>query len=103
MNIKILFTFLVVMAGCSTPESPNDALSFSTSNGYEELAEVPESTPSNPEPSHISRKLIKNGTLEFETKDLQKTLTAIKQAAQAAGGYIANEHSTTTTVSSGIR
>lgn len=94
MNIKLLFTFLVVMAGCSTPESPNDALSFSTSNGYEELAEVPKSTPSNPEPSHTSRKLIKNGTLEFETEDLQKTLNAIKQAAQAAGGYIANEHST---------
>lgn len=94
MNIKILFTFLVVMAGCSTSESPNDALAFSTTDSYEELAEIPEETPSNPEQSQASRKLIKNGTLEFETEDLQKTLTSIKQAAQVSGGYIANEHST---------
>ncbi|GAB5526805.1 MAG: hypothetical protein Roseis2KO_46770 [Roseivirga sp.] len=95
MNIKILFTFLVVLAGCSTTESPNDATAFYTTDSYEELAEIPGETPSDQEQPYASRKLIKNGTLEFETEDLQKTLTTIKQAADAAGGYIANEHSTT--------
>ncbi len=95
MNIKILFTFLVVMAGCSTSESPNDTLSFSDTDSFDELVEVPKQTPSHPEEATTSRKLIKNGTLEFETKDLQKTTEVIKQAAEVAGGYVANEHSTT--------
>lgn len=95
MNIKILFTFLVVMAGCSASESPDDALAFSNAETFDELVEVPKQSPSSPAESSTSRKLIKNGTLEFETQNLKKTTEAIKQAAEAAGGYVANEHSTT--------
>lgn len=93
MNIKILFTFLVVSAGCSTSSDPGTLMDLSYAD--EELAEIPGETPSDQEQLYASRKLIKNGTLEFETQDLQTTLNTIKQAADAAGGYIANEHSTT--------
>lgn len=100
MNIKILFTFLVVMAGCAGPEdkssnlaferSPEEQPSYTSGDDYDELEEIPTTQ----QPVNISRKLIKNGTLEFETEDLQKTMTSINQAAQSVGGYIANEHST---------
>lgn len=93
MNIKILFTFLVVLAGCSTSSDPGTLMDLSYAD--EELAEIPGETPSDQEQLYASRKLIKNGTLEFETQDLQTTLNTIKQAAQLAGGYLSNEHSTT--------
>lgn len=96
MKIKLLFTFLVVMAGCAKSEDAGRLMSLSSD--FEEMTEIPPTEQPAPQPpghqNSESRKLIKNGTLEFETEDLQKTMTSIEQAAQSAGGYIANEHST---------
>ncbi|MCE7994607.1 MAG: DUF4349 domain-containing protein [Roseivirga sp.] len=100
MNIKIILTFLVVMAGCSASEEPSALMDFSTST--DDMVEIPPTmTPLEAPPElsltqeGLSRKLIKNGSLEFETGDLQKTMSSIQRAAQSAGGYLSNEHSTT--------
>lgn len=101
MNIKIILTFLVVMAGCSTSEDPASLMDLSTAT--DDMVEIPptgmtyaEAPPEMPlVQEDLSRKLIKNGSLEFETEDLQKTISSIQQAAQLAGGYLSNEHSTT--------
>lgn len=92
MKIKILFGLLTMMTSCSDFE--NGAFDRSLDNPTSpNMAKVHDTAIEAPQEAAFDRKLIKHGTLRFETNDLKKKGKSIDQAAKTAGGYIVNEHS----------
>lgn len=93
-NLILPISLLIFIACGGSNESSESSL-----EGYplevEDLKEVPVTrSPDSPdaEASFTERKLIKNGSLEFQVSDIAKTVSTIKSELRNLDGYIAKEN-----------
>jgi len=84
-----LFVCLIVLMTSCNKNRPNNSIAGDANNAEIALSE-PVAVEEEPEP--IERKLIKEGTLAFETADLKQTKNQIIQAIQKHKGYISSEN-----------
>lgn len=89
------FFFLIALLGC---DNNNRSVSEPVSMGELQLADEEQAlNPTNsklePQPAdQIARKLIKNGQIDFETENLNKTREEIHSAIKRFNGYISSEN-----------
>jgi hypothetical protein len=108
MRLLSVLIFCLVLSAChnrSKEESAytNQMLSMEEGGESEKSFDVidgnvspaPPPAPPNPEAKigGFQPKLIKTGSLEFESDDLKKTYESIQQATKKYGGYLSNEYS----------
>lgn len=87
LKFPVLLGFIV--AACGTQNSSDLALDSSTS--YETLADIPNSEQPAPPSEFIERKIIREGEVYFECRDVLETETFLKNEVKNAKGYISNE------------
>lgn len=88
---KLLFFLGFVVAACGTQDS-SSLLSLESDNSYQELAEAPPTSQETTEDTDISdRKIIREGEIYFESREIQETEAFLKSEVKAAKGFIANE------------
>ena len=89
MNKFSLFLFLTLIILTACDQAPMDqSMSKSMPQEVEQAEQATD--PENPGET-IERKVIKEGTVEFETNDLEKTSAKVKKAISNLKGYISQE------------
>lgn len=89
IKLPILFGFII--AACGTQDSTS-LLSSESYNSYEEIAETPSTYQQTAEDIDFSeRKIIREGEIYFESRDIQETDSFLKSEVKLAKGFIANE------------
>ena len=88
---KLPLFFGFIIAACGTQDS-SSLLSLDSDNSYKEIAEAPTTYQQTPEETDFSdRKIIREGEIYFESRDIQETDAFLKSEVKAAKGFIANE------------
>lgn len=88
VKLPILFGFIV--AACGTQDSM-DLAPADSGGSYEKLMDVPATEQSAPPTEFIERKVIREGEIYFECRDVQETETFLKNEVKNVKGYISNE------------
>ncbi|WP_353482280.1 DUF4349 domain-containing protein [Haliscomenobacter sp.] len=97
---KSIFLLWMLFTYCTSACDKAPANYYETSNAKDASAPQSEATPPPPPPGEAQKpnvepnfklKLIKTGTLKFETSNLKSTYQRIRQAADATAGYLSNE------------
>lgn len=88
LKLPILFGFIV--AACGTQDSVNLPVSDSAES-YQKLAEAPSTEQPAPPAEFSERKIIREGDIYFECRDIQETDAFLKAEVNAAKGFISNE------------
>lgn len=88
LKLPVLFGFII--AACGTQDSMNLPVSNSEES-YQKLAEVPSTEQPSPPAEFTERKIIREGDIYFECKDIQETDAFLKAEVKAAKGFISNE------------
>lgn len=89
IKLPILMGFIV--AACNTQTSPDLAGDSATS--YEMLADVPATEQAAPDTEFAERKIIREGDLYFECRDIAETDAFLKNEIKNLKGFISNESS----------
>jgi hypothetical protein len=87
LKFPIILGFIV--AACGTQNSSD--LTIASSDSYETLADIPPSEQPTPPSDLTERKVIREGEIYFECRDVQETETFLKNEVKSAKGYISNE------------
>lgn len=87
LKLPILFGF--ILAACGTQDSLE--VGVDSSPAYENLADIQESETNAPETPITERKVIREGEIYFECRDVLETETFLKNEVKIAKGYISNE------------
>lgn len=94
LNKLLLLLFLIAFMGCYNNNSVSEPGSMGELN-LDELEQAKHLNSAKPEPQQaeqVGRKLIKNGQIDFETENLNKTREEIFRAINKYGGYISSEN-----------
>lgn len=89
LKFPVLLGFII--AACGTQNSSDLAIDSSAS--YETLADIPNSEQPAPHNELSERKIIREGEIYFECRDVLETETFLKNEIKIAKGYISNESS----------
>ena len=89
LKFPILMGFIV--AACGTQNSGD--LGIDSTASYETLADIPTTERPAPPTEFTDRKIIREGDLYFECRDILETETFLKSEVKTAKGYISNESS----------
>lgn len=101
MRFFLIISFIIPLLGACEQEqmSPEQQEEYSSYQAYEvppAPPQVEEETKQLVEPTQkVTRKLVKEGTIRFETIDLSTTRKNIDSAIQRFGGYLAKDQSRT--------
>ncbi len=88
---KLLLPFAFIVASCGTQESSR-LVSLESDDSYTELAEAPPASQETTEDTDFSaRKIIREGEIYFESREIQETEAFLKSEVKAAKGFIADE------------
>ncbi len=80
-----------IVAACGTQNSGD--LGIDSTASYETLADIPTTEQPAPPTEFTDRKIIREGDLYFECRDILETETFLKSEVKTAKGYISNESS----------
>jgi hypothetical protein len=92
---------IILLYSCSKNKSEDYRTASSEAAAYDELEMAPITVQNSQKPENIEsevsqkkldRKLIKTGTIEFETENLNETNARIISSVKKLGGYISNEN-----------
>lgn len=92
---------IILLYSCGKNKSEDYRTASSEAAAYDELEMAPITVQNSPKPENIEsevsqkkidRKLIKTGTIEFETENLNETNARIISSVKNLGGYISNEN-----------
>lgn len=89
LKLPILFGFIV--AACGTQDTVN--LGLDSGGSYEKIADIPPTEQPLPETQFTERKVVREGDIYFECKDINETNTFLKSEVNSAKGFISNESS----------
>jgi hypothetical protein len=103
-QLLLIFVAIVSVYGCAQ----SDQNTYATSGSSDEMSykfssdevEVAEEEPGEPD---LTRKLIKDGYVEFETVDLQQARSAVLSAVEQVNGYVSSDHEFSETARIGNR
>lgn len=87
LKLPIIFSFIV--AACGTQNSAD--LGIDSSASYETLADIPTTEQPSPPTEFTARKVIREGEIYFECRDVIETESFLKNEVKNAKGYISNE------------
>jgi Domain of unknown function (DUF4349) len=96
-TLLLLVTFLFSCSGNnSSPEAvldmaTPDAKMVQSTNAFEDVLDVSATEQPAPSTEIIERKLIRNGTLEFQTEEVKKTRSEIEKICKELNAYISSE------------
>lgn len=90
-KLPLLFGFIV--AACGTQDTLNLANTDSSSVSYEKVADAPDIDQDRAQSNISERKIIREGEIYFECRDILETDAFLKSEVKAAQGFIANESS----------
>lgn len=96
INLKkfLTFIFLLVILGCDNNRPVSEPMNTGSLR-LEDAEQAMNSSPSRLQPKQageIERKFIRNGQIDFETEDINKTRERIFSAIKNSGGYISSEN-----------
>lgn len=100
MKLTLVITFVILMTSCdkrSNFKGEHEVMMDASAPPVpamlvEESLDVNQMPAKEPSSQAIVRKLIKNGTLSFETNDIEKTRKEIEKLYQEFNGYVASEN-----------
>jgi len=107
-KVFLFISILLLTVSCDTNQdraAELETIQFDAKSSRKSIAaQKLEQPPSRDNETTIQRKLIKTGTISFETKDLEKTRTSIVNLVNQNNGYIAsdNEYKSSDRISSTI-
>ena len=90
---KLPLLFGLIVAACGTQDTLNLANTDSSSVSYEKVADAPDIDQDGSQSSISERKIIREGEIYFECRDILETDAFLKSEVKAAQGFIANESS----------
>jgi hypothetical protein len=82
---------LLLIFSCRSGSAPKNLAMMETADASRQLVVSPPAQSSEPE-SNIDRKIIKEGNLLFETKDIKATTALIRKNTEELKGYVAQEN-----------
>jgi hypothetical protein len=89
LKLPILFGFIV--AACGTQDTVN--LGLDSGGSYEKIGDIPPTEQPLPETQFTERKVVREGDIYFECKNINETDTFLKSEVNSAKGFISNESS----------
>ncbi|HMR56612.1 MAG TPA: DUF4349 domain-containing protein [Cyclobacteriaceae bacterium] len=91
MKIYIFLIGTLFLASCRNSNSDMPQYEVANADGFLQKASLPPPT-EQPAQEIVERKLIRNGNIEFLTKDVRKTKTEIERITKEQKGYISSEN-----------
>jgi hypothetical protein len=88
-KLPILFGF--ILSACGTQDSTNPGID--TSSSFEEILDIPKTEQPASEFELTERKIIREGEIHFECRNVNETDTFLKNEVKTAKGYISSESS----------
>ncbi|WP_168171976.1 DUF4349 domain-containing protein [Algoriphagus sp. A40] len=89
LKLPILFCFIVAACGTQNPVE----IAPDSSSSFEEMRGAPPTEQAAPDAEFTERKIIREGDLYFECRDIEETDTFIKNEIKNLKGFISNESS----------
>jgi hypothetical protein len=90
LTVKIFgLLFLLIIVGCSDRQS--DSFDLATEQSFENISKQAQPENDSPQELNDERKLIKEGSVEFETDDIVSSRDLIFKSVKALKGYISSD------------